>query len=721
MTARRHHALRSAPAALAAAWLCLVAADAGAARTRLFVAEGYDEFSRGKLSGVTVTSEGLAFPGPKPIAAPDPGARTIWTLVPDGRGGVIAATGDGGLVLRQGPGQNEEPERLGELFDAEVFAACVDRRGLVHAAGAPVGTVMRLESGASATTLFDLPEPVVLALLARDDGTILAATGDRGRLYRINADGEGEVVYEAPDLSLRCLAGSSAGRVWAGTDGRGLVLEIDPDRKSARIWYDAAEEEIVALVANENDGLVFAANPGPAASSGPGADVAAPGGRDPRSGVAPSAQPAVYRLEARGQVRRIWTCPEKMIHALAIEPDGSVLVATSGAAGVYRVDRAGRASLVWRAEEEQVLSLAVQGSAIWAGTGNPGRIYRLTAEPAEEGSITGRVIDAGDQAVWGALRWTGSLPLDGVRFETRSGYTSEPDESWSEWTTAERDGDASKVSSPPGRCLQWRASFQSSGGEPRSLRRVEIAAAMINTPPVLSQIRLSPDEPTFLGGDPARGGLTQVLASGIEIDYNLPPPGVVKATAEDVPGWVRRLRSLVWDASDADGDELMTTLEIREAGETAFRRLARDLRDRAWTLDEGLLPDGEYEIRVTVSDAPSNGVKEALTDSRLTPSFRVDSVPPVLSDIEVRLLPDRLIEVSGLATDAISPVRRVDASVDGGAFQRLLPEDGLLDTRAERFRGQVALRPEEVGSWIVIRAQDAAGNRGLHRAWIADR
>lgn len=707
---------------MAAGLACLLCAgsEAAAARTRLLTAEGYEEFSRCRLAGVAVTDEGQAIAGPAAVAAPDPGVRTVWALIPDGRGGVIAATGDGGLVLRQGAAPNAEPERLGELFDAEVFAVAADPSGGVFAAGAPVGTIMRLAAGSEARTLFDLPEPVVLALLAGDGGVLYAATGDRGRLYRVNAAGEGDVVYEAPDLSLRCLARSSAGRVWAGTDGRGLVLEIDPARKSARIWYDAAEEEIVALAAHDEAGLFFAANPGPVPAGGGGGDPGGSSGRDQRNAAPAGGQPAVYWMKADGQVRRLWSCPEKMIHALACAPDGSVLVATSGAAGIYRVDAAGRATLLWRAEEEQVLSLVAAGEEIWAGTGSPGRIYRFTSAGTDGASITGRVLDAGDQAMWGALRFNGALRAGEVRFETRSGYTSEPDPSWSEWEPAAGEGTALKVASPPGRYLQWRASLTQAGTGARGLRRVEIAAALGNTPPQISQLRLSPDEPAFLGNDPSRGGVTQVLGSGIEIDYNLPPPGMMKAQAEDVPGWVRRLRSVVWDAGDPDGDDLSATIEIRAAGDARFRLLARDLRDRAWTLDEGLLPDGEYEIRVTVSDLPSNAASDARSDSRLTPVFRIDSVPPELSGIEIRRLSTRTLEVGGQASDAAAPLRRVDVSVDGGPFQRLGAVDGIFDTGVESFAGQAVLAPDQVGSWIVVRAQDAAGNRGLYRAWLEE-
>jgi len=111
---------------------------------------------------------------------------------------------------------------------------------------------------------------------------------------------------------------------------------------------------------------------------------------------------------------------------------------------------------------------------------------------------------------------------------------------------------------------------------------------------------------------------------------------------------------------------------------------------------------------------------DARSDSRLTPVFRIDSVPPELSAIQIRRLSSRTIEVGGQASDAAAPLRRVDVSVDGGPFQRLGAVDGIFDTGVESFAGQAVLAPDQVGSWIVVRAQDAAGNRGLYRAWLEE-
>jgi hypothetical protein len=51
-------------------------------------------------------------------------------------------------------------------------------------------------------------------------------------------------------------------------------------------------------------------------------------------------------------------------------------------------------------------------------------------------------------------------------------------------------------------------------------------------------------------------------------------------------------------------------------------------------------------------------------------------------------------------------------SIDGGPFRPIAPQDGLLDTREERF--EVALKELSAGTHIVtVRARDAAHNVGV--------
>ena len=712
-------------------WL-LVGTAPGAAhavRARTISDSSWEEFRLGVAKGIAIGKDGSLRPAPEAVLLADPGVRSVWAIAGDGRGGSLLATGDGGLVIYRAAGKKAEPSTRATLFDAEVFALAGDGRGTWYAAGAPVGTVVKIPDRGEPRTLFDVPEGVVFALLARADGTVFAGTGDRGRLYRISPSGEGRVLCESPDLSVRCLAWGGDGKIVAGTDGRGLLEIIDPEGGAIRVLYEAEEREIVSVVPFPDGSIVFGANPGAgddggdpepggAPAPGDGGEHDSHGGKATESGASSGPHPALYRYSPDGSVHRVWSCPEKLLHAIAPGPNGAVYAATSGDAAVYRLGPDGAETLLWRAEEQQVLSLWPEGGSLVAGTGSPGRLYRLGPDLADGGVFTAKVFDAGDLARWGLLRWTGETGGGTVSCETRTGFTDPPDDAWSAWAPVAFDGNEGPVGSPPGRFLQWRVTLHPGTDGNPSVRRVEISAIGSNRAPQVAALRVSADEPAYTGSDPARGGVTQMMPGGIQVDYSLLGQGGIMVQAEDVPLWVRRIRSVAWDAMDPDGDELRYTLEIRDVGKGGFRVLARDLSDRAWSLDQGLVPDGVYELRLTATDEAANPVGSGLRDVRVSPPFRVDTEPPRVTDVRAVRGEGRTVEVHGLATDEASPLRRIEVSVDGDAFRSLVPEDGLLDSRREMFRGVVPLRPEQEGSWIVIRAQDAAGNRGSYRAWL---
>lgn len=687
---------------------------AEAVRTRYFRTEGYDAWKRGTLEGTALDEDGRLTPAPEIERLGDPTIRSIWSMASDASGRLYLATGDQGQVYVFDGG--DEPKLLTSVYNYELFAIAPDGKGGCYVAGAPSGSIVQIGSDGSTKTLFDAPEGLVLALLADEKGGVYAAAGERGRLYHVTAAGESKVVSESGDLHLRCLAwNKDRSKILAGTDGRGLVEEIDPSSGQIRVLYDAAEEEIVDLVSLPTGQLLFAANPGE--PSGGNAEHGSGGGDEESAAHAP--MPTIYLLEVDGAVRPLWATSEKTVHAMLREDDTHVLVATGSAGALYRVDQDCRETVLWRAEEEQVLSLVAHRGSIYIGTANPGRLYRLNQQPATDASYTSEVLDAQDQARWGALRFAGDLAGGSVVFQTRSGYTSLPDDSWSAWSGALSDPLGAQITSPPGRYLQWKAKLTAKGSARLAIRRVEVAHLETNRPPSIASLSLSPDEPSFQGGDKHGGSVSQTLSNGIEVDYSIPVSAAPAAGANEVPPAIRQLRSIVWDADDPDNDEMAFKLEIRPADEPDYRVLAKDLSDPAYSLETGLLPDGVYEVRLTASDAPGNAPGEERSTMRVSPPFRVDNVAPTVTDLKAQRVDGPALLVSGAAHDLASPIRRLQVSVDGGAWKNIAPSDGMLDTPNESFQNRVPLKEDQTGNWVVVRAQDAAGNAGTFRVWLA--
>ncbi len=319
-----------ATTALAGVALVLTADPAAAVRTRYLRTEGYDAWKKGTLEGTALSEDGRLLPAPKIERLGDPGARSLWALASTGDGPLFVASGDQGQVfVQEGSG---EPRLLASVFNYELFCAAPDGKGGCYVAGAPAGSIIRVGGDGTTRTIFDAPEGLILALLRDPNGGVYAAAGERGRLYRVSDAGDSKVVSESGDLHLRCLAWSSDGKkILAGTDGRGLVQEIDVASGKLRTVYDAAEQEIVTVVPIADGGAYFASNPGePQGGGGAGGS----GEDDEGAGGMRGPAPTVYRLDASGSVRPIWKAREQTIHALLVEPEGSLLVATGSAGAV---------------------------------------------------------------------------------------------------------------------------------------------------------------------------------------------------------------------------------------------------------------------------------------------------------------------------------------------------------------------------------------------------
>jgi hypothetical protein len=58
-----------------------------------------------------------------------------------------------------------------------------------------------------------------------------------------------------------------------------------------------------------------------------------------------------------------------------------------------------------------------------------------------------------------------------------------------------------------------------------------------------------------------------------------------------------------------------------------------NLTDKAYSFDASLLPDGGYTVKVVASDAPSHSPGEALTASKESRRFEVDTTPPRIENL----------------------------------------------------------------------------------------
>ena len=221
----------------------------------------------------------------------------------------------------------------------------------------------------------------------------------------------------------------------------------------------------------------------------------------------------VYRISPDGVWDLIWSSREDSPCDVALEPDGSVLIGTGNKGKIYRLSGDPlQPTLLTRATAQQVTALLRDSDGkVTFTTSNPGKILRLSPARADRGTYTSDVRDAQTIATWGAIRWQAAAP-QGTRIEvsTRSGNTRTPDETWSDWTPAYAVQEGSPISSPRARYLQWRAVLTGSRGDGPLLTSVTAAYLPRNIRPEVMSITINPPgtvfQRPFPTGDPEIAG-----------------------------------------------------------------------------------------------------------------------------------------------------------------------------------------------------------------------
>ncbi len=688
---------------LAAAASCLLLvglqSNSGAVETRFWDVSSRGGFEAGESERIAIDEDDvltLAL-GKRLLVESD--ELYVWDLCRGANEGLLAGTGDHGRVVRFEDG---EAGVLADLELLEVMAVTVGRDGAVYAGGAGSGTVFVIADGGEVTPFFETGQGVVWDLAVAADGDLFIASGDSGRLYRVGSRGEGDVLYESTDPHIMCLAPAPDGGIFFGTAGEGLVGRVDPDG-NARLLYDAEEEEVRDISLTSDGTVVFAVNTSPQGENG-------------------SPKPAVYRLDGRGSARKLLAVPSSYAFSLLTDRDGSVLVGTGDDAGLFRVDpETGRSARICQFDESQVLSIVASGSDLIVGTGDPARVYVIGPNLEENGEVTSDVRDAGAEAQWSRIRWTGDVPSGtSVRFETRSGNQGVVDATWSEWRATERDRDGSHVvDSPAARFFQWRMVLEGTGDVSPRVSQVVTSYREVNLAPELAALAISGKGAGFHSPDEGRSrSVRRELPGGVEVNYSLPmDPAALGPVSPAEAQWALGLRTVSWVATDPNGDQLTFDLYYRPVESERWLLLAEDLTDLVHTWDASVFPDGWYRIKVVASDESDNPDAAALQAERVSRPFEVDNTPPEVTRLDATL-DGAECRVRAEARDARSPIVRAEVSLDGREWKPARAVSGLLDAKALTIDQRFPAQEREEGDPIVIRLFDETGNMVVSRAFL---
>jgi sugar lactone lactonase YvrE len=704
------------------------------------------EFLRGEIENLSIDSFGRLTLGPTASPLHETNAPFVWGMIIGPDGSVYAGSGNEGQVYRV------DSSGKGSVFfdteELEVHALAPAPGGGLYVGTSPNGKVYRVDAKGAGTVFFDPDDRYIWSLAVDRAGNVFAATGDKGVIYKITPDGKGAPFYATKATHAMTLAFDRDGQLLAGTESPGRVFRLDASGKPF-VLLDSSYNEIRTLRVDARGNIYVAAvsgrapsapdrpPPPPSTPPAPGvtpnvsteitvvavgdAVVTSPpqGGTGPaRGGAGGPPAGALYRILPEGAWDLLWESRTDTPYDVAVENDGTLLLSTGNSGKIFRLSGDPlQPTLIARANAQQVTGLLAQGEGrVFAATANPGKLLRLAATRAERGTYTSDVRDAQTVALWGTIKWEALTPT-GSRLElsTRSGNTSTPDETWSDWSAVYSDREGSPITSPRARYLQWRATLSAGKGEAPLLTSVTAAYLPRNMRPRVTSITVHPPGTVFQRPFPVDPEI-----AGFEGD--LPDRRINQVPGSGSPTLGRRvyergLMTFVWRAEDDNGDELSYDVLYRREGEAAWKPLKRGMSQQILVWDTTSVPNGRYTVRIVASDTTSNSNSTALSGARESTAFSIDNLPPVITVLSVR-------RDNGRATlafdvrDANSSVQKVEFSLDGDRWQSVYPKDGIADSRFEQF--ELALEGDAVSRGVTLRATDALNNAASARGEVSE-
>lgn len=647
--------------------------------------QNYSDLAAGKCRSVSLTEDGVLAAAPATASLADLGVEEAWSVLAQPNGNILVGSAPEGELLQVTP--DGAVKTLAKFTESHLYAMALGAQGEIYVGTSPDGKVYVVGADGKPVVYFEPKEKYIWALAVGPDGALYVGTGTKGKIYRVTAKGQGELWYASNETHIRSLALDKNGALLAGSAESGYLYRISA--KDQAIVLAATGREEVNQIRVRADGTIYFTGTGTAKETS-GVDTAKKAATSDSATPPPKPDTGVsglYRLDATLYPELIWPSKDTILSFVWNEQDNSALAGTGTDGYTYEITPHGEATRLCKIDSDSVTAMASAGGDTILATSNPGRLFRIGHTKSQPGIYESNVIDSEGFARWGAITLDASNG-DAVKILTRSGNTAKPDKTWYPWV----DATGGQAQSAPARYMQMQLQI----GE-GTVDKIDACYLPKNQPPHIDTVKILPVGTGFTSTQaaplPPLPHSPNQLASGE--DLNDPPPPVRWLAVEG-----HGLRTVVWKASDPNGDDLTYNVSWRKRGETAWHDLAKNLSEPVLSWDTTSWSDGTYELKVEASDAGSNTPGEGLSDEQISRAMIVDNTPPV-----IRVISQKSDEVEFTVTDDLSGLQSVTVSTDGKTYKSIVPVDGILDSGSERFVAKIT-----PGQVVFIRAEDGSGN-----------
>jgi len=725
------------------ALFCALAANGMAATSTAWEISGFNDFLKGRLHNLSLTSDGILKPGPGiqwNAALNQPAA---WSMAATPDESLYVGCGHQGRVVKVAPDGKTSTVFSGQ--QSEVFAVASDTKGNIYFGTSPNGGVYHVENG-GAKEIWRAPAKYIWAIVAAADGSLYIGAGEPGKIFHVNADGTSSLFYDTQQMNVTALALGPDNTLLAGTDPNGILYQISGPSKAA-ILYDSTLPEIRSIAVDSRGNIYAAAMGGAVSSRGANGGTAATqavtavtatsptvitvtednepsavkaatdatrtSGMATTSGtttagiveVSGAEKAAIYRIQPDHSVETIRSSKEENIYDLTLDGD-AIWFSTDDHARIYKMEGS-HTTLIAEPGDGEATRIAKAGSRFYALLSNPGRLIAFSETGGQIATYESPVHDATSVARWGHLQWYGAG--SGVKFQTRTGNAARPDATWSDW--AEPAASNNLIASPVARFIQWRAEWPAKNAA--ELTTVDVPFLPQNGAPTVRSITVT----AVLGTNAQKIAAPANNSAAYSITVTDTGEAPAASSATSASQSVSRLQStqtqISWQADDPDGDKLAYSVYFRPEGATVWQLVRSRMFENTLLLDADVFADGRYYFKVTASDSPSNAAAYAKESDLVSSAVLIDNTPPLVT-LSKAVRDGATVDLDADAKDNTSPLRLCEFSVDAGSWQPVEAVDGVTDSPQERFHIHIEkLKPGE--HLVVVRVYDSANNAGLAR------